>query len=148
MWQFWLITAGVFLIAEVITVGFLVFWLAIGALFAMIVSLFTDSLLIQTAVFVISSIILIFATKPFIKKFAKNDKAIKTNVYSVVGKVGIVTKDIDSINVNGQIKVEGEIWSAIGQNDINIEKGTQVQILEIDGVRAVVAPVNVISKSI
>lgn len=64
----------------------------------MIVSLFTDNLIIQTSVFVISSTILIFATKPFVKKFANNKTVMQTNVYSTVGKTGIVTKDIDSIN--------------------------------------------------
>ena len=63
------------LIAEIITVGFLIFWLSIGSLFAMITSLFTDNLVIQTAVFVISSTILIFVTKPFVKKFATNKKS-------------------------------------------------------------------------
>lgn len=98
MWQIWLIIAGVCLIIEIMTVGFLVFWFAIGALLAMIVSFFTDSLIIQTSVFVISSAILIFATKPFVKKFANNKSSIQTNVYSTVGKTGIVTKNIDSIH--------------------------------------------------
>ena len=78
MWYIWLIMAGIFLIAEIITVGFLIFWLSIGSLFAMITSLFTDNLVIQTAVFVISSTILIFVTKPFVKKFATNKNPIKT----------------------------------------------------------------------
>lgn len=98
MWQMWLIIAGVCLIIEILTIGFLIFWLSIGAIFAMIVSFFTDNIIIQTSVFVISSTILIFATKPFVKKFASNKNTIKTNVYSTVGKTGIVTKEIDSIN--------------------------------------------------
>ena len=100
MWQIWLIIAGVCLIAEIITSGFLVFWLSIGSLISMIVSLFTDNIFIQTAVFVISSAILIFATKPFVKKFAKT-KNVKTNAFSIIGQNGIVTKDIDSINSKG-----------------------------------------------
>ena len=52
MWQIWLIISGVCFIVEIITVGFLIFWLAIGALFAMLVSFFTDNIVIQTAVFV------------------------------------------------------------------------------------------------
>lgn len=36
MWQFWLILAGLFLILEIITVGFLVFWFSVGALVAMV----------------------------------------------------------------------------------------------------------------
>ena len=106
----------------------------------MIVSFFTSSIAIQTAVFVVASTILIFATKPFVKKFAKT-KTVKTNAFSIVGQNGIVIKDIDSINSKGQIKVDGEVWSAVGKNDINIEKGTEVEILEIKGVKAIVTPI-------
>ena len=68
MWQIWIIIAGVCLIGEILTSGFLIFWLSIGALIAMVVSFFVDSIIVQTAVFVISSAILIFATKPFVKQ--------------------------------------------------------------------------------
>lgn len=140
MWYIWLILAGIFLIFEIMTTGFLVFWLSIGSLITMIVSFFTDSPIIQISVFVISSVILIFATKPFVKKFAKTNN-VKTNVYSIVGESGIVTKDINSLNSKGQIQVNGEIWSAIGKDDMDIEKGTEIKILEIKGVKAVVAPI-------
>ena len=140
MWQIWLIIAGVCLVIEIMTTGFLVFWLAIGALISMIFSLFTDSILIQTAVFVISSAILIFATKPFVKKFAKT-KDVKTNAFSIIGQNGIVTKEIDSINAKGQVKIDGETWSAVGKDDMDIPKGTEVEVLEIKGVKAVVTPV-------
>ena len=140
MWQIWLIIAGVCLVAEIITTGFLVFWLAIGALISMVVSLFTDNILIQTATFVISSAILIFATKPFVKKFAKT-KDVKTNAFSIIGQNGVVTKEIDSINAKGQVKVDGETWSKERKNDIDIPKGTEVEVLEIKGVKAVVTPV-------
>ena len=140
MWQIWLIIAGICLIIEIMTVGFLIFWFAIGALLAMVVSFFTNNVIIQTSVFVISSTILIFATKPFVKKFANNKNAIQTNVYSTVGKIGIVTKDIDSLQSLGQVKVGGEIWSAIGLDDMNIPQRTEVEIKEIKGVKAIVAP--------
>ena len=148
MWQIWLIIAGICLIIEIITVGCWVFWFAIGSLFAMIVSLFTSNLIIQTSVFVRSSTILIFATKPFVRKFANNNNLVKTNVYSIIGKVGIVTEDINSINSTGQIKVEGETWSALGENDTNIEKGTEVKILEVKGVKVIVTPIKSTSKNI
>ena len=141
MWQIWLIIAGICLIIEIITVGFLIFWFAIGSLLAMVVSLFTDNLIIQTSVFVISSTILIFVTKPFVNKFVNQKNTIQTNVYSTIGKIGIVTKEISSINSIGQIKVDGEIWSAIGFNDMNIPQGTEVEIKEIKGVKAIVSPI-------
>ena len=47
MWQTWIIIAGFCFIIEIATVGFLVFWFGIGALIAMIVSLFTTNIAIQ-----------------------------------------------------------------------------------------------------
>ncbi len=140
MWQIWLIIAGLCLVIEIITVGFLIFWFAIGALFAMLISFFTDNILIQTSVFVISSGLLIFATKPLVKKIMNKKETVKTNVYSIIGKTGIVTNEINSIENLGQVKVDGEIWSAIGENNSAISKGTEVEIKEIKGVKAVVAP--------
>ena len=46
MWVLWLIAAGVFFVVEMATVGFLVFWLGIGALLAMITRLITSNLAI------------------------------------------------------------------------------------------------------
>ena len=73
MWQFWIILSGIFFVIEMATVGFLVFWFGIGALLAMIVSLFTSSIAIQTTVFVLSSTVLLFFTRPFVNKFTKKD---------------------------------------------------------------------------
>lgn len=144
MWYIWLILAGVFLIGEVMTAGFLIFWLSVGSLIAMIVSFFTDSIIIQTSIFVISSVILIFATKPFVKKFAKVETVL-TNAKSIIGKKGIVTVDIDSIKSTGQVKIDGEIWSAIGEDETDIPKGAEIEVLEIKGVKVIVRPIKQLS---
>ena len=140
MWQIWLIAAGVFLVLEIFTMGFLVFWLSIGCLLAALVSLITDNIIIQTTIFVISSGLLIFATKPLVKKLAEKDNK-KTNVYSLVGKKAIVTEDIDWVSGNGQIRFDGQVWSARSTEKVNIAKETEVEITKIDGVKAFVKPV-------
>lgn len=71
MWQFWLVLSGIFFIIEIMTVGFLTFWFSIGALITMIVSLFCSNVVIQTIVFLITSVIFLFATKPFVQKFIR-----------------------------------------------------------------------------
>lgn len=144
MWQIWLLLAGLFFIGEMITVGFLIFWLGIGALLAMIVSFFTTNIIIQTAVFVISSIILILATKPFVKRFVDVKKT-NTNVFSIIGKKALVIKEIDPINAKGQIKVNSEIWSAESENGEKIEEGSEVEIIRINGVKAIVKKVSTIN---
>lgn len=138
MWQFWLITAGIFFIFEMITVGFLVFWLGISALITMVVSLFTDNIVIQIAIFVISSIALIFLTKPFVRKFMNSKDNLATNAYSIIGKHGIVTEDINSTLSTGQVKINGETWSAKSYEEDFISKGSTITVTKIDGVKVVV----------
>lgn len=142
MWKIWLIIAGIFFVGEIITVGFLIFWLGIGALIAMIVSLFTSNIIIQTTVFVISSSILILATKPFVKKFV-DVKPTNTNAFSIIGKKALVIKDIDSVHSTGQIKINGEVWSAESDDDEIIPEGSEVEILNIKGVKTIVKPVRI-----
>lgn len=143
MWQFWLIASGVFFIVEMLTVGFLVFWFGIGALLAMVVSLFTDNIIIQSTVFVISSGLLIFATKPFVKKFINHNDNVKTNVYSLLDKTGIVTEEINNIEGTGIVKISGEEWSAICNGNITISKGTEIKVIEVRGVKVLVEPINI-----
>ena len=138
MWYLWLIAAGIFFIVEIATTGFLIFWLGVSSILAMITSFITDSIFIQTAVFVISSVILIPLTTPFVKKYVDNEKSTATNAYSLIGKTGVVTVDINALDATGQVKVNGEIWSA--KSDSNISKGTEVEVLKIDGVKLIVSP--------
>lgn len=138
MWQVWIIIAGFFFILEIATTGFLVFWFGIGALIAMVASLFISNIAIQTAVFVFSSAILLFFTRPFVSKFSKKEDTVQTNAYSIIGKKGIVVKEINPISGSGQVKVGTEVWSAKSIDDRKIESGIEVEIVEIDGVKAIV----------
>ncbi len=138
MWQIWIVLAGVFFIIEMATVGFLVFWFGIGALIAMVVSFFTSNIAIQTSVFVISSTILLFFTRPFVDKFSKKEETLQTNAYSIIGKKGIVIKEINPISGEGQVKIGTEVWSAKSKDERKIEKGIEVEVTDIDGVKAVV----------
>lgn len=140
MWQFWLLLAGICVIIESFTLGFFVFWFAIGALFALIVSLFTTNIIIQSVVFVVTSTLLLLLTKPLIKSFVKIPKAKATNVYGLINKEGIVLENIDSLNSTGKVKVNGELWSAV--SDTNIPKDSKIKVLSIDGVKLKVQKIN------
>lgn len=141
MWKIWLLISGLCLIIESFTLGFFVFWFSIGAIFALIVSLFTTNIIIQSTVFVITSTILLLLTKPLIKKFVKTPKTKQTNIYSIIGKEGIVLETIDTLNGTGTVKVNGELWSAI--SDSNIEKGEKIKVQSVNGVKLKVEKTNV-----
>ena len=137
MWQILLIISGAFFICEIVTAGFLLFWFGIGALIAMISSFFTSNVIIQTVIFLITSTLLLLITKPFVKKFT-NVKNTKTNAFSIIGKKAVVTNDIDPIQGKGQIKVGSETWSAESEDQSKITKDTEVEIVNITGVKAIV----------
>lgn len=142
MWIFWLIAAGVFFIIEMATIGFLSFWLGLGSLLAMVTSFFIDNFVVQLIVFLVTSTLLIIFTRPLVNKFIKVPKELKTNAYSIIGKKGVVVTKINNIDGVGQIKVDGDVWSAKAFSDEEIEKNVEVEVVEIDGVKAVVKKIS------
>lgn len=140
MWKLWLVASGIFLIIEILNMGFLIFWFAIGALVAMIASFFIESIIAQTVIFLVVSTTLLFATKPFVNKILPKESMVKTNAYSIEGKVGKVIVDIEPIEGKGQVKINGESWSAKSVDDTYIAKDTEVIIEKIDGVKVLVKP--------
>lgn len=135
VWAIWLILSGIFLLIEIFTVSFLMFWPGIGALFAFVTSLITPNLGIQIAVFAISTTLMIVFMKPLVKKFFKT-KDTPMNNDAVIGKNGIVIKDINTLEAKGQVKVSGELWSAFTEDETEIiEKGSTVLVEDVEGVK-------------
>lgn len=130
----WFIAFVILLIIELVTVNLVTIWFAIGAVAAIITTIFTDSILIQSIVFVLVSVISLLITKPLIKKFKKFEVE-PTNSDRVIGKVGEVTKKIGK-NKYGEVKVYGNTWTASSKQAINV--GERVKVLSIDGVKLVV----------
>lgn len=132
----WFILFVVFLFIELVTVTLVTIWFAIGAVAAAITTIFTDSIIIQSIVFIVVSIISLLITKPLVKKFKKFDIT-PTNSDRVIGKVGEVTKTIGT-NKYGEVKVFDSIWTAKSKNDKTIKEGEKVKILSIEGVKLIV----------
>lgn len=140
---FWLAALVVFLIVEAACPFHLVsIWFAVGALAAMIVSLFGGVVWLQVTVFCVVSIALLICLWPFIRKFL-NPHLTKTNVDSVIGTEGIVTALIDNLNAQGQVKLGGMEWTARSTSGESIPAGTRIRVDRIEGVKAFVSPAEV-----
>ena len=127
----WVVLIVVFIVLEAMTLGLTSIWFAFGALFALVASLIFDSLLIQITVFLISSIVLLYFTKPIAKKYLKAGQE-KTNVDSLIGAKGVVTKEIEK-HIYGLVKVNGQIWTAYSDEDLYIDD--EITVEEIKGVK-------------
>lgn len=137
----WLVVMVIFLIIEAITMGLTTIWFAVGAFVAMILSLFGVHLSIQIAAFIIVSVACLIFVYPLVKNKIKPGQT-KTNYESVINKVGIVIERIDNIKATGQVKVDGQIWTARALNNEEIDIDTKVIINEVHGVKLLVSEIN------
>ncbi len=133
-----LLWASVIVLAAVIEAGTMdlsSIWFSVGAVFALIIALiWPEYIFVQAIVFVIVSIILLLVLRPIFKKNMRKNE-IKTNADSLVGKIAVCTTAIKD-GERGEVKIEGKIWTAISNEDI--EKNEKVTVLAIKGVKLVV----------
>lgn len=128
----WIAAAVVFAVVEAISQGLTSIWFTGGAICAAGVAFATDKVLIQIAVFLVVSIILLIATRPLAKK-KFNDKLVKTNVEAI--DEGITITEVNG--QGGQVRADGKVWSAVTSGEV-IEEGIEVTVREVKGVTLVV----------
>ncbi len=129
-----------FVVIEAITFGLTTIWFAIGAVAAIGASSIGLGFYWQTAVFFAVSIILLYFTRPIAKKYLRVG-AQKTNVSEVIGQKGIVKKKILP-HETGQVKIKGQIWTAVSEDGSIIEEKSEVVVARVEGVKVIVRPKN------
>lgn len=129
---FWIFLIIVSLIAEVATVAFVSLWFMLGGCCALLCSVLGLPVFIQWTVFIIVSIIGILLFRSFWINKMKNE-IVPTNADANIGKEVLVTEDIDNMLNLGEVKVNGQLWSAMALNENKIEKNTKVVIRKIEG---------------
>lgn len=133
----WLSILVVMAVIEIITLGLTTVWFAGGALVAFFSSLLGASIPVQITVFVVVSLILLFSTRPIALKYF-NKGRVKTNVEGLIGKCGIVLEEINNLHAVGLVQVDGVEWTARAADESTIEKGREVMIKSISGVKLIV----------
>ena len=130
MFYIWLAIAVVLAIIEMSTVNLVSIWYIISSISAMLISLMTDNISVQVAVFVLGGTILLILTKGAIKKILPEKT--KTNIDRIIGMEGIATKEITK-KVPGEVKVDGKHWTAVAEETIPVD--STVEILEINSTK-------------
>ncbi len=138
-WWFylWLGVVAFSIILEFITADLVSIWFAGGGLVGMVFDAFSVAYYVQIPVFVVTVALLLFlCRKPIIKLMKKED--FKSNAQSVIGKEVTLLSDV-SFEKAGSVKINGVVWSAVGQKDSDvIEQGKIVIITEIKGNKLIV----------
>ena len=134
----WLVVVIVFLVVEMSTVTLTSIWFAAGALAAMLVAMFDGNLVVQFVAFLIVAFGLLYATKPWSKKFIDTKKQ-NTNADRAIGEKIRVTERVSNLDQTGRAIVNGLDWTVRTEDDnIVIEQGELVRVKRIAGVKLIV----------
>lgn len=133
----WLALMVLLLILEAATAGLTSIWFALGALAALIASLFGGALWLQLVWFLAVSVLTLWLTRPLALKYL-NSRRVATNADRVIGAEAVVTEDIDNIAGSGAVHVDGHEWTARSGSGANIAKGAVVRVERIEGVKLIV----------
>lgn len=136
-WVIWVLLAMAFGAVELATVSFFSSLFALGALVAAASTLFTASWTSQAVIFILASVGFVLLLRPIMLKSLNKERAL-TNVNRLIGLPGSVIVAINNTHGLGQVKVEGEVWTARSLTGEPIPIDTRVEIVRIEGVRAVV----------
>lgn len=136
--MYWVLLFVLLLIIEAATLGLTTIWFAAGALVAFLAGLLGAGLAVQIGLFLVVSVVLLILTRPIALRYFNNNRDY-TNWALLIGKPAIVVEEIDTIKGQGQVEVDGEVWSARTKDPEGvIPSGTVVSVEEIRGVKMVV----------
>lgn len=132
----WLVAGFLLIAAEVLTGGFVLIMLGVGALVAAGFAALSAPAWLEVAVFAGVSVALTTVARPVLKRRLHTTQ-VRTNVEALVGDKAIVVSRVDARG--GRIKLRGELWSARAFDETAvIEPGQAVTVMTISGATAVV----------
>jgi membrane protein implicated in regulation of membrane protease activity len=113
-------------------------WFCVGATAAWIGDMVSLSFNLQLIIFLVVSLISLICTRPLVKKFMKPSNESRTNVNSLIDKEAVVTQKIDNLHGNGEVKINGQFWTARSCDGSIIAENCVVIIEKIEGVKLLV----------
>ena len=108
-----------------VTVGLVSIWFAVGSLGALAAAALGGGLWLQIVIFLLLSALSLMLLKPLSRKW-------------IIGETALVTEDIDNTMATGQVRVDGQIWTARSAHGVVIPAGSRVKVLSIQGVKVMV----------
>ena len=132
----WLAASGALLVVEILTVDLLFASLAFSALLAAGANALGFNVVIQGIVFGLGAIGSLMFLRPIALRHLKKKPADHaTNIEALIGAPAMTLSAITE--QDGLVKLSGETWSA-RSNTGEIEVGSQVEVVAIEGATAVV----------
>jgi membrane protein implicated in regulation of membrane protease activity len=136
VWILWLILGVALVIAEIFTLGFVLFWFGIGALAAAVVGFIGLGLGWQFAAFAIVSIMLTVMSRTIFSRYLPHNEGqpMRSGMDSLPGKIGTVSSPSKGALNEAAVKVFGSTWTAFPvEGEAELAEGEKVEVVEIRG---------------
>lgn len=138
-WVVWLALSGVLAVSEMATLDLTLLMLAVGAIAGFGVAVLLPGVIwAQIVVAVVVALLCLGLVRPSILKRLHRGVGYRSSVEAVLGSSGVTTRAVTASG--GEVKVNGETWSARSYDGEPIAAGVPVDVFEIDGLTVVVYP--------
>ena len=101
----WIGFAIFMLLCEGFTTQLVSIWFVLGSVCAAITTIFTSDITIQSAVFLVVSLVSLIVTRPLVKRFKKRNKTTGTNADRHIGQVGFMLTDLTDIVIKRKFSI-------------------------------------------
>jgi membrane protein implicated in regulation of membrane protease activity len=136
LWILWLVLGVGLIIAEIFTMGFVLFWFGLGALAAALTGMMGGGFLLQFLVFAVVSVGLTIMSRTIFARYFSHSESdrVKTNVDALPGQIGTVTIGSQGALNAAAVKAYGSTWTAYPADDGDLlVEGEKVEIVEVKG---------------
>jgi membrane protein implicated in regulation of membrane protease activity len=132
-WIVWLLIGVGLGVGEVLTLSLFLGPFAVGGLAA------DGGLAVQVVVFALVTALVFGLVRPIAVRHLRQPTSTRTGTAALVGRTAVVTRALDGPELTGQVRLEGEVWTARHAGHEPVQAGEVVTVLEIQGATVVVA---------
>jgi membrane protein implicated in regulation of membrane protease activity len=124
----WVLLFGLCLLIELSSPGYFFFLsFSLGACGAAGAAWYDTTLFVQGCLFLVIAAASFLFLRRYVMKI-EHKGAVRTNVYALQGKKGVVTQEVGPLS-RGWVRVEGELWAALPSDSSILSKGTVIQVV-------------------
>ncbi len=132
----WVVVALIMALVEALSLGLFTMWFVVGALAALVVQLLGFGLAEQIVVFLVVSVVLLVALRPYAVKHRNRGEAAEP---SVIGQSARVVIDIPAGGEPGRVETADRMtWAALSVTGEAIEFGVRVRIVGQESIKLLV----------
>jgi membrane protein implicated in regulation of membrane protease activity len=147
VWRWvWLAAAAAFIVGEITVAGtFFLLPFGLGAAVAAVFAFSGAGSATGWFIFVVVSLVATLAVRPIVRRLDATGDPLKVGAERLIGQEGVVISDLSAdAERMGAVRVGREEWHAESADGADLATGTEIEVVDIRGTRAIVRPIDTV----